>query len=96
MEGGELLCDLIFSVNEACYEWKAFPATINSTDTCMGFLSLGDLRAPAPVLGGGGQRGGSGGDSLVFPDLIVGLIPTLHTTLRGLFSPHFPVELVQF
>lgn len=23
--GSECLCDLIFSVNEACYEWKGFP-----------------------------------------------------------------------
>lgn len=42
--GSECLCDLIFSVNEACYEWKGFPTAqklsqpiINPTDSSMGF-----------------------------------------------------------
>lgn len=87
-EGGGLLCDLIFSVNEACYEWKAFPAHHKSHRQFRGLSLLERFKVPPHQCWGAAGRGEAvGGDSLVFPDLITGLILTLHTTLRRLFSP---------
>lgn len=98
--GSELPCDLIFSVNEACYEWKSFPTAqklsqlsppcpINITDSSMGLYLL--LRLKGLLLhqsleseGRGWMAGG--GKCLMFPNTVLSLILTLHTTLRNLFS----------
>lgn len=65
--GSGLLCDLILSMNEACYEWKSFSTaqklsqpTINPKDSSMGLYLLTFKGLLHQSLGSGGGVDGRG------------------------------------